>query len=80
MTAKEVLIGKCNALSFEILFATTTIRISTAMETLGLTLRQGKTVDDFKNAIRRGVRQGNGRTECQLSMVAVQLSSVLKVR
>lgn len=40
-------------------------------------LRKNKTTADFKAAVLRGVKQGRGKTEFELSM-EVQLQSIIK--
>lgn len=43
-----------------------------------LTLRKGKTVEDIREAARKGMRAGRGKVEFELSMVEVYLKTVLK--
>jgi hypothetical protein len=44
----------------------------------GLEYRKGKNADDVRKALQKGYRAGNGRTENEISMVALYLKSVLK--
>lgn len=44
----------------------------------GLVLRKNKTVEDVKEAVRRGKNAGMGKTEFELSMIEVYLKQVLK--
>lgn len=41
-------------------------------------LRKGKTTEDFKAAIKRGIKQGHAKTEYEINMVEVHLASVIK--
>lgn len=52
----------------------------TAIEARGLTLRKSKTLEDMHRAVDRGLslKQGHGKTETELAMIAVHLQSVLK--
>lgn len=48
------------------------------LETIGLVLRKGKTVEDIDRAVKRGLKGGHGKLESELSGIAVQLQAVLK--
>ena len=44
----------------------------------GLDYRKGKYWKDVANAVKKGKREGMGRTETELEMIAFRLSRVLK--
>jgi len=44
-----------------------------------LDYRKGKSFEDFAAAVRRGLKQGRGKVEFELSMISVQLRSVLRI-
>lgn len=44
-----------------------------------MVFRKGKTFDDLKIAIQRGLKQGRGKLEFELSMISVQVRGVLRL-
>lgn len=45
----------------------------------GFAYRKNKTLVDLRAAIQRGLRNGMGKTEFEISSIALQLEKVLKV-
>lgn len=72
----EIFEQKIKKLSREIMFSSVS---ESDIISSGLCYRKGKTFSDLKAAVKRGVKQGVGKTECELSMVEVQIKSVLKM-
>lgn len=44
----------------------------------GFEYRKGKTFEDIRKALQKGLRAGHARTELEISMVEVYLAGVLK--
>lgn len=47
-------------------------------EKYSVSFRKGKTVSDINNALRKALKNGLGKTECELSMFELYIKDVFK--
>ena len=79
MTINKELAQKCNILGERIMF----IGVPDAahyLNILGLEYRKNKTIEDLREAVKKGVCAGNAKTEHELSMIELYLCYVLKLK
>jgi len=77
--SKEVLSVACLTLAERIMF----IGVSDAthwLNILGLEYRKGKDVEDIRKAVKKGLKDGMGKTEHELSMIEIHLTKVLRLK
>lgn len=77
--SKSKLQIRCDRAANEVLFGKGTT-VTDLMERFGLGLRKGKTKGQVIDAVQKGRREGNARTETELSMISLRLSQVFKVQ
>ncbi len=73
---EQLLTQKAQTLAQNIMFGKVT---EADLPSYGLEYRKGKTFADLKKAAQRGLKQGMGKTEFELSMIEVQIKTVLKL-
>lgn len=79
MAINQVLARRCERLAETIIFAGVK-DLSVELTKLDLEFRKDKTIEDVRNAVKKGVRAGAGKTEHEISMSELYLCSVLKLK
>lgn len=80
MKSKELL-SACNTLALSLLFTkNTNTSLQEKMDELNIEFRKNKTVQDVIKAVRKGLKQGMGRVEHEISMSELYLSDVFKMK
>jgi lipoate-protein ligase A len=80
MKSKELL-SACNTIALNLLFTKNThTSLQEKMEELNIEFRKNKTVEDVIKAVRKGLKQGMGRVEHEISMSELYLADVFKMK
>jgi len=80
MKSKELL-SACNTLALNLLFTkNTNTSLQEKMDELNIEFRKNKTVEDVIKAVRKGVKQGMGKVEHEISMSELYLADVFKMK
>ncbi len=75
------LLSACNTLALSLLFdKNTSTTLQEKMVELNIEFRKNKTVEDVIKAVRKGIKQGMGRVEHEISMSELYLAGVFKIK
>lgn len=70
----------CHGLAMQLMFEKNLVcELEMTLSIHGVQFRKGKTIDDIRNAIAKGLKAGNAKTEFEISMTACYLAKVVKL-
>lgn len=78
----DKLSAACEKLALKLMFTSTGIKVSdlpSIFKDIGVQYRKSKSEEDIRSAIRKGMKAGMFKTECEISMVSLYLSKVVKL-